>query len=211
MKVYESFVVAGHSHRFRTIGKNRFLVRVSQGIAKTREYDALVQEPDLWLRFAELTATEPAIERFADRYGELGMLRKIPGTSPVAYGMEYREIRQEIRAFRDALDAFKELGGGDDLLPARLRQIKNISLKINNKFLDYVTPLLLLNPTRFVVYASHVIPSAWLQLAIRLSEQASWAKCEVCPNLFEIKRQGRYPRKYCSKACQMRDYRRNNR
>ena len=187
----EATIVKGFTYEWETSKSkldNRLFYR---GGGETWTYDPLVETPDLWTQLARLPQHEKPIAEFARSHGDFGIEPRRP-LPHKALGWTLRELRREITLFQKAFDEWHEHQRQNEFVPRKLEA--------------WATPVL--RETYFVLTVRGVFPSAWLMLGNAIYDRRQTGSCLVCPNVFELKAQGK-PRKFCSEKCKKRYQRRS--
>ena len=170
--------------------------------AKMETYDLFDTERGLFLEFAETPQTVEGVIAFADECGRLGADQLWPEL--------VEDWIKGIRAMRRALDAWNSAKEQDDYrklvaLINRRGQRGHIRYEAttDTRFLLEVDangePQMRIRP-------KSLLDALWTQLTLAVVGKQNLQRCAVCSTWFPVEA-ARSDKEYCSRACQMRAYR----
>jgi hypothetical protein len=169
---------------------------------KTESYDLFDRAPGLFRKFADTPQTIDGVIAFADEYGQLGG----DGSWPELVEDWIRDIRAMRRAV-DAWDSATENLGYKKVVGLINRRgqrgrISNEAGTGTNFLLEVDAsgePRLCIRPRR-------LLDALWTQLTMAVVGKQNLQRCAVCSTWFPVEA-ARSDKEYCSRACQMRAYR----
>jgi hypothetical protein len=191
---------------------------------RTRRFD-LFENPDAFLEFAEMPATEDGIKTFADRYGPLFPDSPDPFVSPTTNWAPMNFPGRRIDAWPEWSKAMhrtvelwvmsRKTGDFSKLIRAlhRLR----LGLPLHRRTDDFdsgasIEVLLKEDPLggspKLCIRPENLVDALWAQLILKIDGKVNLHACIQCRKWFTLEAgHGRSDKVYCSDACRMRAYR----